>query len=208
MITREAASGREERVRAIGRELFGRVRGEVTHVFAGDRLTAGLLAWAMTDEDAKLQLFRFVDVLPALGDAAETVRHLRDYLGDRPGPFARLTRAGLVVPDLGWLGRQRGPGLPRPVRRGTSDLRAHAAPRIRVGSTGAARRLTSDARSAAGRGGETADGTSERLFGSPITQPESVRQGLQCSDAVAIKTEGTITNTVGQHVAFLKGPSH
>jgi len=108
-----ASAVSEARIHEIGRDLFGRVRGEAAGFLAGDRLTAGLLAWAMTDEDAKLQLFRFVDVLPALGDSAETVRHLRDYLGDRPGPFARLTRAGLVVADLGWLGRQAVAGFLR-----------------------------------------------------------------------------------------------
>jgi len=108
-----ASAVSEARIHEIGRDLFGRVRGEAAGFLAGDRLTAGLLAWAMTDEDAKLQLFRFVDVLPALGDAAETVRHLRDYLGDRPGPFARFTRAGLFVADLGWPGRHAVAGLLR-----------------------------------------------------------------------------------------------
>ena len=64
----------EERIREIGRDLFGRVRGDAAGFLAGDRLTApASLAWAMTDEDASCSSLIRADVLPALGDATETV---------------------------------------------------------------------------------------------------------------------------------------
>jgi len=57
----------EARIRAIGRELFDRVSREGQIFFKPDRWTSALFEWSLAHEDAKLQLFRFVDVLPALG---------------------------------------------------------------------------------------------------------------------------------------------
>src|SRR5262245_21824973 len=38
------------------------------------------MEWAMSDENFKTQLFRFVDVLPALSSSSEVSRHLKEYL--------------------------------------------------------------------------------------------------------------------------------
>jgi len=44
-----------------------------------------MMEWAMRDEHFKTQLFRFVDVLPALTSSAEVSRHLKEYHRYRPG---------------------------------------------------------------------------------------------------------------------------
>jgi RHH-type transcriptional regulator, proline utilization regulon repressor / proline dehydrogenase / delta 1-pyrroline-5-carboxylate dehydrogenase len=41
-----------------------------------------LLAWAMSNPGLRLQLFRFIDCLPALSSKPEIARHLQEYLGD------------------------------------------------------------------------------------------------------------------------------
>ncbi len=41
-----------------------------------------LLAWAMASPGLRVQLFRFIDCLPALQSKAEIARHLQEYLGD------------------------------------------------------------------------------------------------------------------------------
>ena len=41
-----------------------------------------LLAWAMGNPGLRVQLFRFIDCLPALRSKAEIARHLQEYLGD------------------------------------------------------------------------------------------------------------------------------
>jgi RHH-type proline utilization regulon transcriptional repressor/proline dehydrogenase/delta 1-pyrroline-5-carboxylate dehydrogenase len=61
-------------------------RGLVTH---GPRRKASiferrwwddrLLSWAMADESVKVQMFRFVDVLPMLGHHEQVARHLQEY---------------------------------------------------------------------------------------------------------------------------------
>ena len=62
--------------------------------------TEQLLSWAMADEAFKTQLFRFVDVFPALVDEADVRDHVAQYLGG-PGmpPAMRLAvRASRAVP--------------------------------------------------------------------------------------------------------------
>ncbi|MBD2609019.1 L-glutamate gamma-semialdehyde dehydrogenase [Scytonema hofmannii FACHB-248] len=41
-----------------------------------------LLAWAMSNPGLRVQLFRFIDTLPALNSKAEIAAHLQEYLGD------------------------------------------------------------------------------------------------------------------------------
>ncbi|MGH7279431.1 MAG: hypothetical protein ACREJG_12200, partial [Candidatus Rokuibacteriota bacterium] len=102
-----ATSPSDARTRAIGRELFDAVRADREAFFRSDRWTAALFEWSLRHDEAKLQLFRFVDVLPALRTDADVVRHLREYFEGRPVPFAGFLRAGLGVARAGgWLGEK------------------------------------------------------------------------------------------------------
>ena len=96
----------EARVQAIGRELFDRVAGERQAFYSADRWTAALFAWSLANESAKLQLFRFIDVLPALQEDRDLVRHLREYFEGRDAPYAALLRTALGVARVGWLGEK------------------------------------------------------------------------------------------------------
>src|SRR5688572_20596136 len=88
----------EARTRQIGREIFARA--------AGDRPTWGSAAWldekmmslTMRDEHLKVQLFRFVDALPALKTDAAINRHLREYLGEAQDELPAVVRE-----LTGWL---------------------------------------------------------------------------------------------------------
>src|SRR5438876_1191125 len=87
----------EARVQEIGRELFERVAAERQAFYSADRWTAALFAWSLAHEEAKLQLFRFVDVLPALDSDRDLVRHLREYFEGRDAPYAGLLHTALGV---------------------------------------------------------------------------------------------------------------
>src|SRR5438093_6803808 len=87
----------EARVQQIGRDLFERVAADRQAFYSADRWTAALFAWSLAHEDAKLQLFRFVDVLPALHSDRDLVRHLREYFEGRDAPYAGLLRTALGV---------------------------------------------------------------------------------------------------------------
>src|SRR5688572_4776078 len=58
---------------------------------------ARLMEWSMKDPAFKAQLFRFVDVLPALKSSAEIVRHRQEYLGDQAVQLNPAMKAGLAA---------------------------------------------------------------------------------------------------------------
>ncbi|MFO0911201.1 MAG: proline dehydrogenase family protein [Isosphaeraceae bacterium] len=87
-----AMSNIEERTRTIGRELFERIgRGSspLERAWWDDQL----MNLTLSDPDVRVQLFRFIDVLPVLRDDAAVRRHLGEYLdeaGDRVPWWLRL----------------------------------------------------------------------------------------------------------------------
>ncbi|MFB2838308.1 L-glutamate gamma-semialdehyde dehydrogenase [Floridanema evergladense] len=57
-------------------------RSFFAHVFDQMRWDDKLLAWAMSNPGLRVQLFRFIDCLPALRSKSEVARHLQEYLSD------------------------------------------------------------------------------------------------------------------------------
>jgi RHH-type transcriptional regulator, proline utilization regulon repressor / proline dehydrogenase / delta 1-pyrroline-5-carboxylate dehydrogenase len=68
----------------VGRELAARSAGLSPRVFDRRWWSNTLLQWGMKDERFKVQLFRFIDVLPALRDDAAVTRLAEEYFGDMP----------------------------------------------------------------------------------------------------------------------------
>src|SRR5688572_25452344 len=66
-------------------------------LFSKKGVYARLMEWSMKDPAFKTQLFRFVDVLPALNSSAEIVRHLQEYLGDKAVALSPALQAGLAA---------------------------------------------------------------------------------------------------------------
>jgi RHH-type proline utilization regulon transcriptional repressor/proline dehydrogenase/delta 1-pyrroline-5-carboxylate dehydrogenase len=58
---------------------------------------ARIMEWSMRDPAFKAQLFRFVDVLPALHSSSEIVRHLQEYLGDKAVELNPAMKTGLAA---------------------------------------------------------------------------------------------------------------
>lgn len=56
-----------------------------------------LMDWSMSDESIKVQLFRFVDVLPMLRDHEAITRHLQEYFEEAKEHVPRAARLGLQV---------------------------------------------------------------------------------------------------------------
>lgn len=72
----------EERIIGRGRELFGIIGDEAPSVFNKDWWTGRLMDWSMRHEDFKLQLFRFIDVLPCLTSDQKLAEHVREYFSE------------------------------------------------------------------------------------------------------------------------------
>ncbi len=70
----------DARVQELGRDLFQRVQGEVPGIFNKGYWQGRILDWAMRDPSFKIDLFRFVDVLPSLQTTEQVTRHLKEYL--------------------------------------------------------------------------------------------------------------------------------
>jgi RHH-type proline utilization regulon transcriptional repressor/proline dehydrogenase/delta 1-pyrroline-5-carboxylate dehydrogenase len=80
----------EARTRMYGRALFARVSSSSPVPFSPAWWDDRMMEWTMGDEALKLQLFRFVDVLPMLRSPAAVSRHLREYFaeaGDHLAPW-------------------------------------------------------------------------------------------------------------------------
>ena len=56
-----------------------------------------VMAWAMQDESVKVQMFRFIDVLPMLSTRESVTRHLHEYFEDVQEHLPSAVRLGLNV---------------------------------------------------------------------------------------------------------------
>lgn len=75
----------ERRVVALGREFFTSIQGEAPSVFNKGFWTGKVMDWAMKNDDFKVQLFRFVDVLPYLNTSESLQRHIEEYFSGQAG---------------------------------------------------------------------------------------------------------------------------
>ena len=64
------------------------------------------MAWAMQDESVKVQMFRFIDVLPMLTTPESIARHLHEYFDDVRDRLPSAARFGLAVATPTSLGRR------------------------------------------------------------------------------------------------------
>ncbi|ACV69243.1 L-glutamate gamma-semialdehyde dehydrogenase [Desulfohalobium retbaense] len=67
------------KIKARGREFFQSISGEAPTVFNKGWWTGKVMDWAMRNEQFKIQLFRFVDVLPYLNTTESLNRHIQEY---------------------------------------------------------------------------------------------------------------------------------
>jgi RHH-type proline utilization regulon transcriptional repressor/proline dehydrogenase/delta 1-pyrroline-5-carboxylate dehydrogenase len=92
----------EQSVQKIGLEIYDLVGKEIPSVFQMKRWMGKFLEWAMKDEDFKVRLFRFVDVLPALKSDALVVAVMKEYFSSENTPaimrqtVRRLSGAGIL----------------------------------------------------------------------------------------------------------------
>jgi RHH-type proline utilization regulon transcriptional repressor/proline dehydrogenase/delta 1-pyrroline-5-carboxylate dehydrogenase len=114
----------EALTRRYGHDLFARLEGDSPLVLTPRWLDDRLMEWTMDDETIKVQLFRFIDVLPSiLNTTPAVIRHLKEYLGK-----ARDRLPGVMRWGLGWLPE-------------TGPLAGFVAAMARINSTRLARRF-------------------------------------------------------------------
>lgn len=72
----------EEKTRKIGHEIYTAVGNEAPSFSDQKRWTGRVMRWVMSDESFKIQLFRFIDVLPSLKRDDLVVRLLKEYFAE------------------------------------------------------------------------------------------------------------------------------
>lgn len=97
-VERGAEAQLESRTRRIGARLLIDLRSRRTSLFSSRFWTDRILAWSMQDAGFRVQLFRFVDVFPALHSSAEIHDYLEEY----------LVRSGVALPPTMELGLKAG----------------------------------------------------------------------------------------------------
>src|SRR5262245_8853989 len=126
---RAAGAELERLTRAYGSELFARVDRRGPALLTPSWLDDRLMKWTMSDEAVKLQLFRFIDVLPLLNTPQTVSRHLREYFEEANNSLPGMVRFGVrwmprrgVGADLlAWAARSNAQRLARRFIAG-SDL--------------------------------------------------------------------------------------
>jgi RHH-type proline utilization regulon transcriptional repressor/proline dehydrogenase/delta 1-pyrroline-5-carboxylate dehydrogenase len=94
----------ERLTQAYGSELFARLDSRGPVLFTPAWLDDRLMEWTMAQEPVKLQLFRFIDVLPLLEEPGTIVRHLREYFEEAGPALPGWARKGLLWLPRGGLG--------------------------------------------------------------------------------------------------------
>ncbi len=89
-------SSLEPAIHEIGRALLRATAGEAPALFDHRRWSQTLLDWAMKDPRFKVQLFRFVDVLPSLSGDDQVARLIEEYFG-QDVPLGATLKWGMRV---------------------------------------------------------------------------------------------------------------
>ncbi|MFN3158016.1 MAG: proline dehydrogenase family protein [Rubinisphaera brasiliensis] len=89
----------ESETQRIGRSVWNQLSHQRPTLFDRRWLDDRIMSWAMADESIKVQMFRFVDVLPMLRDHEAINRHLHEYFEDVQESLPWAARLALHVTD-------------------------------------------------------------------------------------------------------------
>lgn len=101
--SRRSAESLEQSTQRIGRELFASIDTSGPSVFNRQWWDDRIMDWSMADEAVKVQMFRFIDVLPMLEDPEAVAEHLQAYFANSSGNFPPLVRMGASFAEPGTM---------------------------------------------------------------------------------------------------------
>jgi len=97
--TKSSPSSLDAETLQLGRELWNALDDRRPTIFDRRWWLDHLLEWAMSDPSVKVQMFRFVDVLPTLKSSESIARHLQEYFEDIQSHLPLAARLALEVGD-------------------------------------------------------------------------------------------------------------
>jgi RHH-type proline utilization regulon transcriptional repressor/proline dehydrogenase/delta 1-pyrroline-5-carboxylate dehydrogenase len=80
-----------------GEAIFKIADDDSTSIFNKDWWYGRIMDWSMRNEQFKIQMFRFVDVLPYLNSGSEVARHLKEYFSEMGEEASSVLNFGLGV---------------------------------------------------------------------------------------------------------------
>ena len=86
---------REDEIRAIGQQLLSLMEGQSPSIFKRDFWQGQIMEWSMKMPAFKVEMFRFVDVLPVLKNSTEVARHIQEYFCRPDQDFPSALQWGL-----------------------------------------------------------------------------------------------------------------
>lgn len=91
----------QAQIKAKGEEIFKRMESaSKVSLFSKDFWYGSIMDWSMKNEQFKTQMFRFVDVLPALNSGNEVARHLKEYFSENGENLPSVFNVGLGLGSL------------------------------------------------------------------------------------------------------------
>ena len=104
----------ESEIKARGRELFKIMEGETPSIFDKGWWTGKLMDWCMSNDSFKIQMFRFVDVLPYLITSESLSRHVEEYFAVDNEDIPSILKWGAKTAGIG--GRLAGKIMAQTIR--------------------------------------------------------------------------------------------
>ena len=84
----------ESQIVSRGKEFFASIQGESPSIFNKSWWTGKVMDWCMSNESFKIQMFRFVDVLPYLNTSNSLQRHIEEYFGGSDSDMPSVLKWG------------------------------------------------------------------------------------------------------------------
>lgn len=96
----------EEKIYKIGKEIFKRVKSSKSSFFDKSFWSSRLMALATKDENLKIELFRFVDVLPTLNTDEQLAKHIQEYFKNIKSEYSELIKVLTEVASGNFITRK------------------------------------------------------------------------------------------------------
>src|SRR5438105_3230761 len=119
----------ESEIRSFGEQIFGAMEGASPSIFNKEWWSGRIMEWSMKDESFKVDMFRFVDVLPVLKTPEQIAKALKEYF-NRPGQETPgFVKAAVTAAGLGSIAGRLASST---IKKNVTDM----AERFIVGTTG------------------------------------------------------------------------
>lgn len=93
----------ETRALELGNQIFDLSSQSSMSLFDKGFWSGKMMDWSMKNHDFKVQMFRFVDVLPVLNEASQINQHIKEYFVDEASKIPSTMRAAMGVASAGGL---------------------------------------------------------------------------------------------------------